>query len=95
MIRKQEEDYTAQVDEALPLAVATATGGDLSGAIEKLLPLEKKARIASDSKSTARILEAIVQMVCGRNVPIRARAAPTSIRSNSFSIALPYPPSHC
>lgn len=77
-----------QVDAALPAAVAKATGGDLTGAIEGLLPLEKKARIvilmlliwsmlspgismrwlshsnsqASDSKSTSRILEGIIQM---------------------------------
>eukprot|EP00037_Helgoeca_nana_P014436 m.134726 g.134726 ORF g.134726 m.134726 type:complete len:454 (-) comp22546_c1_seq1:1427-2788(-) len=62
MIRKQEGDYTSQVDDALPIAVETATGGNLAGAIEKLLPLEKKARIASDAKSTARLLEAIIQM---------------------------------
>eukprot|EP00041_Stephanoeca_diplocostata_P005700 m.66477 g.66477 ORF g.66477 m.66477 type:complete len:452 (-) comp15949_c0_seq1:99-1454(-) len=62
VIRKQEEDYTEQVDAALPAAVAKATGGDLTGAIEGLLPLEKKARIASDSKSTSRILEGIIQM---------------------------------
>lgn len=43
-----------QVDAALPIAVETATGGNLSGAIEKLLPLEKKARVAADAKSTAR-----------------------------------------
>ena len=58
----------------------TAQGGDVRGAIDGLLPLEKKARIvrppppppppaltacarqASDSKSTSRILEAVVQM---------------------------------
>mmetsp|Transcript_30687 Transcript_30687/g.80329 ORF Transcript_30687/g.80329 Transcript_30687/m.80329 type:complete len:457 (-) Transcript_30687:1498-2868(-) len=62
MIRKQEEDYTEQVDAAVPAAEEVAKGGDLVGAIEKLLPLEKKARIASDAKSTARLLEAIVQM---------------------------------
>jgi len=61
-IRKQEEDYTKEVDDALPKAVAQATGGDLRGACDGLLPLEKKARIASDAHSTGRILEAIVQM---------------------------------
>jgi len=62
LVRKQEEDYTAKVDEDLPVAVAKASGGDLRGAIDGLLPLEKKARIASDSKSTARICAAIVTM---------------------------------
>jgi len=62
VIRKQEEDYTEQVDEALPAAVVTATGGDVRGAVEKLLPLEKKARVASDAKSTARLLEGIVSI---------------------------------
>lgn len=62
LVRKQEEDYTEKVDEVLPAAVAQATGGDLRGAIDGLLPLEKKARIASDSKSTARLCEAIVQL---------------------------------
>lgn len=61
-IRKQEEDYTGQVDDALPPAVAKATSGKLREAIDGLLPLEKKARIASDAHSTSRLLEAIVQM---------------------------------
>jgi len=66
-IRKQEEDFTPQVDEALPKAVAQATGGDLRGACDSLLPLEKKARIASDAHSTGRILEAIVQITFDAN----------------------------
>jgi len=61
-IRKQEEDYTPQVDEALPKAVALATSGKLREAVDGLLPLEKKARIANDAHSTSRILEAVVTM---------------------------------
>lgn len=66
-IRKQEEDYTTQVDDALPKAVAAATGGKLREAIDGLLPLEKKARVASDAHSTGRLLEAIVQMCFDAN----------------------------
>lgn len=59
---KQDEDYTSQVDDALPVANALAVSGGLNEAIEHLLPLEKKARIASDATSTARLTEAIVQL---------------------------------
>eukprot|EP00053_Salpingoeca_punica_P007500 m.68393 g.68393 ORF g.68393 m.68393 type:complete len:439 (+) comp14178_c0_seq1:76-1392(+) len=59
---KQEEDYTAAVDELLPKATALATGGKLSEAIDLILPLEKKARIASDAASTSRLVVAVVTL---------------------------------
>lgn len=61
-IRKQEEDYTADVDRALPLATELAQSGKLVEAIESLLPLEKKARVACDMSSTSRITVHIVDM---------------------------------
>jgi len=66
-IRKQEEDFTVAVDAALPEAVKLATSGKLREAIEGLLVLEKKTRIACDVQSTTRILEAIVTMCFDAN----------------------------
>lgn len=61
-VRKQEEDFTAAVDEQLPQALILSTSGRLRDAVEGLLPLEKKARIACDVASTTRVLVAIVTM---------------------------------
>lgn len=61
-VQKQQEDFTVAVDAALPEAMQLATGGRLRDAIEGLLPLEKKARIACDIPSTTRVLVAVVTM---------------------------------
>eukprot|EP00056_Hartaetosiga_gracilis_P021079 m.22645 g.22645 ORF g.22645 m.22645 type:complete len:442 (+) comp8875_c0_seq1:82-1407(+) len=59
---KQEADFSADVDEALPLASAMNEEGKLDEAVDFLSPLEKKSRIAADMKSTSRILVHIVTM---------------------------------
>eukprot|EP00049_Salpingoeca_infusionum_P003450 m.66654 g.66654 ORF g.66654 m.66654 type:complete len:444 (+) comp12130_c0_seq1:295-1626(+) len=61
-IRKQEADYTEEVAAALPVATALAEAGQLQDAIDSLLPLEKKARIALDSSSTSSVLEHVIKM---------------------------------
>ncbi|EGD76687.1 26S proteasome non-ATPase regulatory subunit 12 [Salpingoeca rosetta] len=61
-IIKQEADYTEEVDASLPIASSLAQDGKLDEAIESLLPLEKKSRMAADMKSTSRILVHIVTM---------------------------------
>eukprot|EP00730_Choanoeca_flexa_P003744 TRINITY_DN11492_c4_g1_i3.p1 TRINITY_DN11492_c4_g1~~TRINITY_DN11492_c4_g1_i3.p1 ORF type:complete len:297 (+),score=95.40 TRINITY_DN11492_c4_g1_i3:88-978(+) len=61
-IIKQEEDFTAEVDEALPAATSLRENGKLTEAIDSLIPLEKKSRIAADVKSTSRVLVHIVTM---------------------------------
>eukprot|EP00048_Salpingoeca_helianthica_P015637 m.227751 g.227751 ORF g.227751 m.227751 type:complete len:442 (-) comp17310_c0_seq1:309-1634(-) len=55
-IVSQTEDCTALVDAALPTATALATSGRLREALESLLLVEKRARIASDVASTSRLL---------------------------------------
>jgi 26S proteasome regulatory subunit N5 len=42
--RKQEQDCTKEVDEGLPVAESLADSGNLQGALDKLLALEKLAR---------------------------------------------------
>lgn len=66
-IRKQEEDFTVAVDAALPIATALASSGKLEEAIQSLLPLEKKARLANDNASTSRLLVAIISLCFNMN----------------------------
>lgn len=61
-IVKQEEDYTEEVDKLLPQATSLSEEGKLIEAVDLLLPLEKKSRIAADMKSTSRILVHVVEM---------------------------------
>eukprot|EP00158_Paraphelidium_tribonemae_P010266 Partr_v1_DN4246_c0_g1_i1_m9739 putative 26S Proteasome non-ATPase regulatory subunit len=58
---KKQEDFTSLLDTELPRVVAQAQGGDLNGALEKLLALEKKTRLGADSASTARVAVEIVR----------------------------------
>ncbi|KZV74946.1 PCI-domain-containing protein [Peniophora sp. CONT] len=60
--RKQEKDYTKEVDEALPEAEKTAKGGKLQDALDKLFVLEKQARNAADLKSTTRLVTTITRL---------------------------------
>ncbi|KAA1468067.1 PCI-domain-containing protein [Dentipellis sp. KUC8613] len=60
--RKQEKDYTKEVDEALPKAQAIAKSGKLQEALDQLFTLEKQARNASDLKSTTRLVKAIIEL---------------------------------
>ncbi|KAF2839182.1 PCI-domain-containing protein [Patellaria atrata CBS 101060] len=56
---KAEKDFTKEVDKQLPEAEEIAKS-DAQAAVEKLLPLEKQTRQASDLASTSRILIGIV-----------------------------------
>ncbi|CAE6470744.1 unnamed protein product [Rhizoctonia solani] len=60
--KKQEKDYTAEVDALIPEAESLAQSGQLQGAVDKLLVLEKQARNSADAGSTSRLLVAIVKL---------------------------------
>ncbi|KAJ6621119.1 PCI domain-containing protein [Mycena sp. CBHHK59/15] len=59
--KKQERDYTPEVDAILPEAASLAKSGKLQLALDKLLVLEKQTRNASDLASTTRLVKAVVQ----------------------------------
>ncbi|ORY19735.1 putative proteasome regulatory particle subunit [Clohesyomyces aquaticus] len=58
-VLKADKDFTKEVDKQLPEAQQLAKDGNVTGAIEKLLLLEKQTRQASDLASTSRILVGI------------------------------------
>ncbi|KAI0041896.1 26S proteasome non-ATPase regulatory subunit 12 [Auriscalpium vulgare] len=60
--KKQEKDYTLEVDELLPQAKSLAESGKLQEALDKLFALEKQSRNASDLKSTTRLVKAIIEL---------------------------------
>ncbi|KAF8531920.1 26S proteasome non-ATPase regulatory subunit 12 [Gautieria morchelliformis] len=60
--KKQERDYTPEVDLLLPQATASAKAGFLDDAVEQLLSLEKQTRNASDLKSTTRLAETLLTL---------------------------------
>eukprot|EP01119_Soliformovum_irregulare_P001939 TRINITY_DN1185_c0_g1_i2.p1 TRINITY_DN1185_c0_g1~~TRINITY_DN1185_c0_g1_i2.p1 ORF type:complete len:442 (-),score=144.40 TRINITY_DN1185_c0_g1_i2:77-1402(-) len=57
-----QEDYSAQVDAAIPEQTNLAKGGNLAQAVENLLSLEKLARQGEDSSSTTKVAVAIVRL---------------------------------
>ncbi|KAJ7293085.1 hypothetical protein C8J57DRAFT_1268083 [Mycena rebaudengoi] len=59
--KKQERDFTPEVDAILPEAASLAKSGKLESALDKLLVLEKQTRNASDLASTTRLVKAIVE----------------------------------
>src|ERR1700761_8444728 len=59
-IIKAEKDFTPEVDAALPEAESLASSGKTQQALDRLLPLEKQTRQASDLPSTSRLLVAVV-----------------------------------
>jgi len=61
-IVKMEVDYSKTCDEKIPLLIQKAKDGDLKGALEGLLVLEKQTRTGMDSMSTARVLIAICEI---------------------------------
>ncbi|CAG5135237.1 unnamed protein product [Candidula unifasciata] len=61
-IQKMEVDYTATVDEKIPLCETLAKQGKLTEAIDGLMSLEKQTRTSADTHSTGRILVAIVRL---------------------------------
>nr|QBH67401.1 putative RPN5-26S proteasome regulatory subunit [Ustilago esculenta]QBH67519.1 putative RPN5-26S proteasome regulatory subunit [Ustilago esculenta] len=65
--KKQEADFTAEVDSLIPEAHSLATGNQLTAALEKVFALEKKSRNAADLTSTTRLLLLAILLV--RNTP--------------------------
>ncbi|KAF5352344.1 hypothetical protein D9756_006037 [Leucocoprinus leucothites] len=59
--KKQEKDFTSEVDALLPEADKLAKSGKLQDALDKLFVLEKQTRNAADLSSTTRLAKAIVQ----------------------------------
>ncbi|KAJ2956329.1 hypothetical protein NQZ79_g7790 [Umbelopsis isabellina] len=61
-IEKMEKDFSPQVDQLLPETESLQQQGKLQEALEKLLTLEKQARMAADQASTGRILIQVVKL---------------------------------
>ncbi|KAF9056561.1 hypothetical protein BJ165DRAFT_1336930 [Panaeolus papilionaceus] len=59
--KKQEKDYTKEVDELLPEAEAIVKSGKLQEGLDKIFALEKQTRNAADLNSTTRLAKAAVQ----------------------------------
>merc|ERR1712226_684573 len=62
-VRKMEVDYSGTVEKLIPECLTQAKDGDVSGAVEKLLTMEKQTRLASDVFSTEKILVTIVRIL--------------------------------
>ncbi|KAI0314771.1 PCI domain-containing protein [Amylostereum chailletii] len=60
--RKQEKDFTKEVDEAIPQAKTLQEAGKLQEALDKLFALEKQTRNAADLKSTTRLVTGIIEL---------------------------------
>ncbi|KLO20732.1 hypothetical protein SCHPADRAFT_897992 [Schizopora paradoxa] len=60
--KKQERDFTPEVDAALPEAISLAKGGKLNDAVDKLIALEKQTRNAADPKSTTRLATTVMEL---------------------------------
>jgi len=61
-ILKMEVDYSATVEEKIPIAQTLAKDGKLNEALEMLLGLEKQTRTGADMMSTSKILVAVVKL---------------------------------
>ncbi|KAG2023024.1 26S proteasome non-ATPase regulatory subunit 12 [Coprinopsis cinerea AmutBmut pab1-1] len=59
--KKQEKDFTKEVDALLPEAEALAKSGKVQEALDKILAQEKLTRNAADLSSTTRLAKAAVQ----------------------------------
>ncbi|KAJ7070762.1 PCI domain-containing protein [Mycena amicta] len=59
--KKQERDFTPEVDALIPEAASLAKSGKLEPALDKLLILEKQTRNAADLASTTRLVKAVVE----------------------------------
>ncbi|KAG5647556.1 hypothetical protein DXG03_008909 [Asterophora parasitica] len=59
--KKQERDFTPEVDTLLPEAASIAKSGKLQEALDKIFALEKQTRNAADLNSTSRLVKAAVQ----------------------------------
>ncbi|GAC73807.1 26S proteasome regulatory complex, subunit RPN5/PSMD12 [Moesziomyces antarcticus T-34] len=65
--KKQEADFSADVETLIPEAQSLAASNQLSVALEKVFALEKKARNAADLNSTTRLL--LLACLLVRNTP--------------------------
>lgn len=65
--KKQEADFTSEVDSLIPEAQSLASSLQLAAALEKVFALEKKSRNAADLNSTTRLLLLAILLV--RNTP--------------------------
>lgn len=63
--RKIEKDYSAELDEKIPL-IHEAAKTDYRGALEQLLTLEKQTRQASDGVSSKRVMVEIVNVLSSK-----------------------------
>ncbi|KAG6862181.1 hypothetical protein C0995_004263 [Termitomyces sp. Mi166 len=59
--KKQEKDYTSEVDSLLPEAEAIVKSGKLQEGLDKIFALEKQTRNAADLTSTTRLVKAAVE----------------------------------
>ncbi|KAF8632947.1 hypothetical protein AX15_001553 [Amanita polypyramis BW_CC] len=59
--KKQEKDFTKEVDELLAQVDPIAKSGKLQDALDKLFTLEKQTRNAADLSSTSRLVKTILQ----------------------------------
>ncbi|CDO73463.1 hypothetical protein BN946_scf185013.g98 [Trametes cinnabarina] len=60
--KKQEKDFTKEVESLLPEAESLATAGKLHEALDKIYVLEKQTRNASDLKSTTKLVTAASEL---------------------------------
>ncbi|SNX81901.1 probable RPN5 - 26S proteasome regulatory subunit [Melanopsichium pennsylvanicum] len=65
--KKQEADFTTEVESLIPEAQSLASSNQLNAALEKVFALEKKSRNAADLTSTTRLLLLAILLV--RNTP--------------------------
>lgn len=61
-ILKMDVDYSATVDEKIPLCQKLCQEGKLTEALDILMSLEKQTRTGADTHSTGRVLVAIVRL---------------------------------
>ncbi|TFK36897.1 PCI domain-containing protein [Crucibulum laeve] len=59
--KKQEKDFSKEVDVLIPEAEALVRSGKLQEGLDKLFALEKQTRNASDLASTTRLVKAVIQ----------------------------------
>ncbi|VDD82750.1 unnamed protein product [Mesocestoides corti] len=62
-LEKMEQDFSATVDQQIPIFKSLAESGKIDEALEKCSILEKQTRTAADAISTGRLLVCIVEML--------------------------------
>ncbi|PWZ01445.1 hypothetical protein BCV70DRAFT_236129 [Testicularia cyperi] len=71
--KKQEADFTSDVDTLIPETQSLSSSGQLTQALEKVFALEKKSRNAADLTSTTRLLLLAILLV---------RTTPSTLATN-------------